>query len=106
VLLTAVLPCSLRLQEAEAANVPPPKYSSTGEMAYTVMDFLFASQDASTASLVWVLTQMAEHPDVLQRVRVEQQAARPDLGATITGDTLASMPYTRQVGHKPAAYPH
>uniref|UniRef100_A0A383WDD1 sterol 22-desaturase n=1 Tax=Tetradesmus obliquus TaxID=3088 RepID=A0A383WDD1_TETOB len=84
-------------EEAEAANVPPPKYSSTGEMAYTVMDFLFASQDASTASLVWVLTQMADHPDVLQRVRDEQQAARPDLDATITGDTLAAMPYTRQV---------
>jgi cytochrome P450 family 710 subfamily A protein len=66
-------------------------------MAYTVMDFLFASQDASTASLVWVLTQMAEHPEVLERVRAEQQAARPDLNATITGDTLAAMPYTRQV---------
>jgi hypothetical protein len=32
------------LQEAESANVPPPKYSSTGEMAYTVMDVLFASR--------------------------------------------------------------
>ncbi|KAF8056740.1 CYP710A1 [Scenedesmus sp. PABB004] len=84
-------------EEAEAGNVPPPKYSSDGEMAYTVMDFLFASQDASTASLVWLLTQMAEHPDVLARVRAEQAAARPDLGATITGDTLAAMPYTRQV---------
>jgi hypothetical protein len=49
------------------------------------------------ASVRVVLTQMAEHPDVLERVRAEQQAARPDLGATITGDTLAAMPYTRQV---------
>lgn len=55
-------------------------------------------QDASTASLVWVLTLMAEHPDVLERVRAEQAAARPDLSATITGETLAQMPYTRQVG--------
>jgi hypothetical protein len=54
-------------------------------------------QDASTASLVWVLTLMAEHPDVLERVRAEQVAARPDLDATITGETLAAMPYTRQV---------
>jgi cytochrome P450 family 710 subfamily A protein len=84
-------------EEAEAANVPPPKYSSNHEMAYTVMDFLFASQDASTASLVWLLTQMAEHPDVLERVRQEQRAARPDLAATITGETLTAMPYTRQV---------
>jgi len=54
-------------------------------------------QDASTASLVWVLTLMAEHPEVLERVRAEQAAARPDLNATITGETLAQMPYTRQV---------
>eukprot|EP00879_Flechtneria_rotunda_P008606 GHRR01009018.1.p1 GENE.GHRR01009018.1~~GHRR01009018.1.p1 ORF type:complete len:552 (+),score=155.86 GHRR01009018.1:234-1889(+) len=84
-------------QEAEAANVPPPKYSTNHEIAYTVMDFLFASQDASTASLVWLLTQTAEHPDVLARVREEQLKARPDLDATITGETLAAMPYTRQV---------
>lgn len=32
----------------------------------------FVLQDASTASLVWLLTQMAEHPDVLERVREEQ----------------------------------
>lgn len=54
-------------------------------------------QDASTASLVWVLTLMAEHPDVLERVRTEQAAARPDLDATITAETLTQMPYTRQV---------
>lgn len=41
---------------------------------------------------------MAEHPDVLERVRAEQAAARPDLDKTITGEMLASMPYTRQVG--------
>lgn len=55
-------------------------------------------QDASTASLVWVLTLMAEHPDVLEQVRAEQAAARPDLDATITAETLTQMPYTRQVG--------
>lgn len=61
------------------------------------MDFLFASQDASTASLVWTLTQMAEHPDVLEKVRAEQYAARKDLEATLTGESLVDMPYTRQV---------
>eukprot|EP00878_Enallax_costatus_P046918 GHUV01057238.1.p1 GENE.GHUV01057238.1~~GHUV01057238.1.p1 ORF type:complete len:364 (+),score=84.22 GHUV01057238.1:301-1392(+) len=84
-------------QEAEENNVPPPKYSTNMEIAYTVMDFLFASQDASTASLCWLVALMAEHPDVLERVRAEQAAARPDLGKTITGEMLASMPYTRQV---------
>ncbi len=33
------------------------------------MDFLFASQDASTASLTWTLTLLADHPDVLQKAR-------------------------------------
>jgi hypothetical protein len=32
------------LQEAEEQNAPPPKYSTNHEIAYTVMDFLFASQ--------------------------------------------------------------
>jgi hypothetical protein len=82
---------------ADAAGLPHPKYSCDTEMAYTVMDFLFASQDASTASLVWTLTMMAERPDVLARVRAEQLAARPDLGATLTGEAIADMPFTRQV---------
>lgn len=33
-----------------------------------MMDFLFASQDASTASLTWTLTLLADHPEVLQKV--------------------------------------
>lgn len=32
------------VDEAAAAGTPPPKYSLNKEMAYTVMDFLFASQ--------------------------------------------------------------
>lgn len=56
------------LAEAEEKGLPPPEHSSDEAMASTLMDFLFASQDASTASLVWVMTLMAEHPDVLQKV--------------------------------------
>ncbi len=33
-----------------------------------MIDFLFASQDASTASLVWCLTLMADNPDMLAKV--------------------------------------
>lgn len=54
-------------------------------------------QDASTASLVWTLALMADHPEVLARVRAEQADARPDLSATLTAESLAKMPYTRQV---------
>jgi cytochrome P450 family 710 subfamily A protein len=62
-----------------------------------VLLFLFASQDASTASLVWTTALMADRPDVLARVRQEQYALRPDLEATIDGEALSKMDYTRQV---------
>jgi cytochrome P450 family 710 subfamily A protein len=61
------------VQEAGVTGQPHPSYSEDEEMAYVTMDFLFASQDASTASLCWCLVQMAEHPEVLQRVREEQR---------------------------------
>jgi hypothetical protein len=55
-------------------------------------------QDASTASLVWTITLMAEHPDVLARVREEQERFRDgDMDAPITGEQLNEMKYTRQV---------
>ena len=59
----------LEVAEAEEQGLPPPFYSADEKMADGVMDFLFASQDASTASLVWTITLMAEHPEVLAKVR-------------------------------------
>ena len=57
---------------------PPPVHTSDRAMADTVMDFLFASQDASTASLVWVTCLMAEHPEVLAKVSsAARQATDP-----------------------------
>jgi cytochrome P450 family 710 subfamily A protein len=43
---------------------------------------------------------MADRPDVLAKVRVEQEAVRggdDKLAETLTAETLAAMPYTRQV---------
>ena len=56
------------IAEAAEQGLPPPFYAADDKMADSVMDFLFASQDASTASLVWTVTLMAEHPDVLAKV--------------------------------------
>lgn len=84
-------------KEAEEQGVPPPFYAADAKMADSVMDFLFASQDASTASLVWTLTQMAEHPEVLAKVREEQLRLRSNLAAPIPGEVLNDMTYTRQV---------
>lgn len=87
--------CLEEMREAEAAGVPPPGHTSDTCMADTVMDFLFASQDATTASLTWTLTLLADHPDVLQKVREEQASVRPDEKQTITGEVLYRMAYTR-----------
>mmetsp|Transcript_1696 Transcript_1696/g.4250 ORF Transcript_1696/g.4250 Transcript_1696/m.4250 type:complete len:559 (+) Transcript_1696:128-1804(+) len=85
------------LKECKEKGQPPPFYAADAKMADSIMDFLFASQDASTASLVWTLTLMAERPDILEKVREEQRSMRPDLNAPITGELLNKMSYTRQV---------
>lgn len=87
----------LDMAAAEEQGLPPPFYSTDSKMADSVMDFLFASQDASTASLVWTLTLMADHPEIFARVRAEQVGLRKDLDAPISGEELNGMPYTRQV---------
>ena len=60
--------CLEEAAEAQAQGGDPPKHALDHEMADTVMDFLFASQDASTSSLVWMICLMADHPAVLAKV--------------------------------------
>ena len=52
------------LAQAEKEGRPPPPHTSNAEVGHHVFDFLFAAQDASTSSLVWVFTQLANHPQV------------------------------------------
>lgn len=65
-------------------------------IAFHVLDFLFASQDASTSSLVWVMHLLATHPEVLRRVREEQAEARPQ-DDPFHLEVLSRLPYTQQV---------
>ena len=62
--------CLQEIDEAAAEDRQPDKHTSDIGMADTVMDFLFASQDASTASLVWMVSLMADFPEVLEKVGV------------------------------------
>lgn len=90
--------CLKEAADAEARGAPAPPHTTPLRIADAVLDFLFASQDASTASLTWSVTLTADHPEVLRRVRLEQAAVRgADRGATVTGDVLRRMRYTRQV---------
>ena len=85
------------VREAREAGVEPPKHTTDHEMACVMLDFLFASQDASTASLTWVFALLADYPDVLAKVREEQDRVRPN-GEPVTYDALENhMPYTRAV---------
>lgn len=82
--------------EATQKGEEPPPYTGDHAMAETVMDFLFASQDASTASLVWCFHFLSEHPDVLARVRAEQARVRPH-NEQLTYEIMEQLVYTRQV---------
>ena len=60
--------CLEEIDEADRAGLPQPGHTTDAAMADTVMDFLFASQDASTASLVWLTCVMADRSDILAKV--------------------------------------
>jgi len=83
-----------------------PPHSTNHEIANLVLDFLFASQDASTSSLTFTIHLLCEHPDVLQRVREENFRILRSSGGVkaagtattpITGDMLPHLRYTWQV---------
>jgi len=84
------------IKEAEDNHTPLPEHNEDYEIACTVLDFLFASQDASTSSLVWILSFLAEHPEVLEKVQEEQLTLRPH-DEPVTQDHVMQMTYTRQV---------
>jgi cytochrome P450 family 710 subfamily A protein len=85
-------------KQAEANGEPPLEFSTYERMAEVMMDFLFASQDATSAALTWVLALMADHPDVYQKVREESLAVRgSDLSKPIDGEVIEQLVYTRNV---------
>lgn len=74
-----------------------PAHSSDYDVACITLDFLFASQDASTSSLTWCIDLLSRHPDVLEQVRQEQAQMRPTGNEPFTTDSLAQMKYLNQV---------
>jgi len=84
------------IDEAKANGQAAPPHSTDYEVACTVLDFLFASQDASTASLTWCIHYMCQYNDVLQRIRDEQQLIRPN-HEPFTTEVVNSLVFTNQV---------
>ena len=68
------------------------------EIAQTVFTFLFASQDATSSACTWLFQLMADRPEILDRVRTENLAARNgDKNVRFSMDLLEKLTYTRAV---------
>ncbi|KAF8525206.1 cytochrome P450 sterol C22-desaturase [Hysterangium stoloniferum] len=69
---------------------------SDREMAMVILSFLFASQDAMSSGIIYAFQHFADHPEVLAKVREEQQRVRGgDYNRPMTLDMLDEMPYLR-----------
>ena len=67
------------------------------EVALHMLDFLFASQDATTSAMVWILVNLSERPDVHRRVLEEQEMLRPN-DEPVTYESVGKMKTTSMVG--------
>jgi sterol 22-desaturase len=66
------------------------------EIAQTFLSFLFASQDATSSAIIWLFQYMADHPEMLAKVREEQLAVRNgDRNKRIDYEMTEAMEYTR-----------
>ncbi|OJJ42462.1 hypothetical protein ASPZODRAFT_76786 [Penicilliopsis zonata CBS 506.65] len=71
---------------------------SDEEIGETLFTFLFASQDASSSATTWLFQILAQRPDVLDRVRAENLAARAgDRSKPFDLPMLEALPYTNAV---------
>lgn len=68
------------------------------EMAMVVFSFLFASQDAMSSGVIYGFQHLADHPDVLAKVREEQERVRQsDYNKPLTLEMMEQMPYLQAV---------
>jgi C-22 sterol desaturase len=67
---------------------------SDREMALVIFSFLFASQDAMSSGLIYGFQHLADHPDILAKIRDEQELVRAgDYEKPLTLEMLDQMPY-------------
>lgn len=89
------------IDAAAEAGDPPPANVSTAAIGGHLFDFLFAAQDASTSSLLWAVTLLDSHPEVLMKVRSEVAGIwSPESNLPITADQLREMKYTEAVARE------
>jgi len=71
---------------------------SDHEMCMVLFSFLFASQDAMSSGLIYGFQHLVDHPEILAKVREEQDRVRgADLAKPLTLDMMDEMPYLQAV---------
>ncbi|XP_058723883.1 cytochrome P450 710A11-like [Vicia villosa] len=93
------------IEESKVNGVTTPPFSTNAEIGGYLFDFLFAAQDASTSSLLWAVTLLDSHPEVLDKVR--EEVARiwsPESDTLITAEQLREMKYTQAVAREVIRY--
>ncbi|KAI8377753.1 cytochrome P450 [Radiomyces spectabilis] len=85
--------------ECEQNNKPAPRKFTDREISLTILTFLFASQDATSSALTWGFQLLADHPDVLEKIRDEQNKIRGEQGLNhpLTLELMEASVYLRQV---------
>ncbi|OVA00145.1 Cytochrome P450 [Macleaya cordata] len=87
---------------SDSGEVP---HSSDIEIGGHLFDFLFAAQDASTSSLLWAVTLLDQHPEVLSKVREEVgKIWSPESDTLITAEQVREMKYTEAVAREIMRY--
>ena len=74
------------------------KEFSDTEMAMVLFSFLFASQDAMSSGLIYGFQHLADHPEVLAKVREEQDRVRQgNYAKPLNMDMMVQMTYLQAV---------
>jgi C-22 sterol desaturase len=74
------------------------RWFSDFEISMTLLTFLFASQDATSAATTWLFQIMADRPEFLEKLREENLRVRNgDVDMRVTMNMLDNMPYTKAV---------
>lgn len=85
-------------EKAAAEGAKAPREFSDREMALVVLSFLFASQDAMSSAVIFMFQHLADHPEILAKIREEQDRVRAgNYQTAVTLDMIDNMPYLRAV---------
>lgn len=84
------------IRELESPTYKGRRDFDNREMAMVLFSFLFASQDALSSALIYGFQHLADYPDILAKVREEQDRVRGgDAEKAITLEMMDEMPYLR-----------